>query len=490
MKTSFLFLSSILLLSYNAIAQTKMGADIQGTTIGERSGNSVSMPDNSTIAIGAYASKVNGNMSGQTRVFSWNGNSWIQKGSDINGEAANDWSGWSVSMGDNNTVAIGAPYNDGKANDAGHVRVFSWNGNTWTQKGADIEGGNYGDLSGYSVSMPDNNTVAIGAIFYGTAQGQVRVFTWNGTAWVQKGTQILGEANSDEFGNTVSMPDSNTVAIGAAKNDGNGNNSGHVRIFRWSGTDWVQKGSDIDGEDSDDMSGKTVSMPDSNTVAIGAPKNSDQGSLKGHVRIYSWVDTSWVQKGSDIDGEGVSDESGTSVSMPDANTVAIGAPLNNGTVFNAGHVRVFVWNGTAWVQKGTNMEGNYEDGKMGISVSMPDTNTVGVGANSDIGNGQVNAGKTRVFSYTFVSGVSENTFGINIKAYPNPTAGLLNIDLEGECFDVTVTQKNELGQTVNVAQYPLQQHKIQYQVFGRPGIYFIEVTSSNKKAVFSVAKYQ
>ena len=50
---------------------------------------------------------------------------WFQKGQDIDGEAAGDRSGWSVSMPDAHTVAIGAPYNSGNAARAGHVRVYS-----------------------------------------------------------------------------------------------------------------------------------------------------------------------------------------------------------------------------------------------------------------------------------------------------------------------------------------------------------------------------
>ncbi|MDC1063604.1 hypothetical protein OAQ16_04095, partial [Flavobacteriales bacterium] len=42
-----------------------------------------------------------------------------QIGLDIDGEAADDYSGYSVSISsDGNTVAIGAPYNDGNGNDA------------------------------------------------------------------------------------------------------------------------------------------------------------------------------------------------------------------------------------------------------------------------------------------------------------------------------------------------------------------------------------
>jgi hypothetical protein len=42
--------------------------------------------------------------------------------------------------------------------------------------------------------------------------------------------------------------DGTIVAIGAAFNDGNGSNSGHVRVYQYNGSQWVQLGLDIDGE--------------------------------------------------------------------------------------------------------------------------------------------------------------------------------------------------------------------------------------------------
>ena len=45
------------------------------------------------------------------------------------------------------------------------------------------------------------------------------------------------------------------VAIGADYNDGNGYNAGHVRIYDWNGSSWVQQGQDIDGEAAGDYSG-------------------------------------------------------------------------------------------------------------------------------------------------------------------------------------------------------------------------------------------
>ena len=107
----------------------------------------------------------------------------------------------------------------------------------------------------------------------------------------QRGSDIDGEAILDESGSSVAMSsDGNTIAIGAPGNDGNGLNSGHVRIYTWNGTTWTQRGHDIDGEASSDLSGYSVAMSSNgNTIAIGAPGNvgNGNGNASGHVRIYA-----------------------------------------------------------------------------------------------------------------------------------------------------------------------------------------------------------
>ena len=88
-----------------------------------------------------------------------------QLGSDIDGEAAWDGSGGSVSMNSaGDRVAIGATENDGTASNAGHVRVYEYSNSSWTQLGSDIDGEAGGDYSGGAVSMNSaGDRVAIGA---------------------------------------------------------------------------------------------------------------------------------------------------------------------------------------------------------------------------------------------------------------------------------------------------------------------------------------
>jgi hypothetical protein len=116
----------------------------------------------------------------------------------------------------------------------------------------------------------------------------VRVYGLTGGAWVQVGSDIDGEADSDQSGYSVSLSsDGSRVAIGAKYNDGVGDNAGHVRVYDLTGGAWVQVGSDIDGEAAEDYSGVPVSLSaDGSRVAIGAPFNDGTGTNAGHVRVH------------------------------------------------------------------------------------------------------------------------------------------------------------------------------------------------------------
>eukprot|EP00559_Dactyliosolen_fragilissimus_P008916 CAMPEP_0184860186 /NCGR_PEP_ID=MMETSP0580-20130426/5129_1 /TAXON_ID=1118495 /ORGANISM="Dactyliosolen fragilissimus" /LENGTH=185 /DNA_ID=CAMNT_0027357207 /DNA_START=202 /DNA_END=759 /DNA_ORIENTATION=- len=106
---------------------------------------------------------------------------------------------------------------------------------------------------------------------------------------------------------------------------------------------WTQLGSDIDGEAAGNESGASVSLSaDGETVAIGAYLNDGNGSDSGHVRVYKFVSSAWNQLRSDIEGEAADDNSGVSVSLSgNGETVTIGAYCNDGSAYDSGHVRVY-----------------------------------------------------------------------------------------------------------------------------------------------------
>jgi len=107
-------------------------------------------------------------------------------------------------------------------------------------------------------------------------------------AWVQVGADIDGEAAGDESGLSVAMNAvGDTVIIGANGNDGNGDYAGQARVFTLTDGGWVQVGADIDGENEYDNSGYSEAMNAvGDTVIIGAPFNDGNGDGSGHARVF------------------------------------------------------------------------------------------------------------------------------------------------------------------------------------------------------------
>lgn len=303
-------------------------------------------------------------------------------GQDLVGKAAGDYFGRSISISDDGTIlAIGAAFNDGNKADSGHVRVYTFVQNSWVPLGADIDGEAKGEGSGYSVSLSaDGTVVAIGGNGY--RSGQARVYSFKSNSWQKIGQDIDGEVMGDGS-YTVSLSANGTiVAIGAPRNEWNGVNSGHVRVYSFNGTLWKQIGQDIDGEAMEDQSGNGKSnalslSSDGTIVAIGAQFNDGNGLNSGHVRVYSFGKDIWSRLGDDIDGVAAGDEFGFSVSLSsDGTKVAVGAPQNDGNGTNSGQARVYSFENNSWVQIGEDIDGDKESDSFGGSVSLSDDGKV------------------------------------------------------------------------------------------------------------------
>jgi hypothetical protein len=239
----------------------------------------------------------------------------------------------------------------------------------------------------------------------------VRVFELSGGSWVQKGSSIVGEAVGDYFGGSVSLSNNGlTLAVGAPENDGNGTNSGHVRVFTFSGGDWVQRTPDIDGASENDLFGSAVALSgDGAIVAVGAPTdtNINGDASAGQVTVFSHNGTTWVQRGARGQMEGVAfgDQAGrvNSVAISDdGSTVAVGSRTRDipGKA-DVGSVEVYDYDGSAWGQRGATQYGDNTDDRLGYSVALNASGSVvaagaifhNVGALSD-------AGRARVFEWS------------------------------------------------------------------------------------------
>ncbi|GKY90463.1 hypothetical protein MPSEU_000020100 [Mayamaea pseudoterrestris] len=325
---------------------------------------------------------------------------WKQLGKNIDGIYVEEWFGGKVSLSkDGKSLAASAVFSD---NYRGRIRVYDYikSSKNWVQRGFPIRGDYQGDNFGQSVVLSGNGMrLAIGSPFsYSSdsvylARGDVKVYDWDliSKSWKQMGTDIYAEASRDRAGASVALStDGSVLAIGAPYNDGASGktteNAGQVRVFDWSSSTnmWIQRGTDIDGENYYDFSGTSVALSgDGTVVAIGAPYNDGtsidkdvstdtrtnwRGFDGGQVRVYRWISSRWSKLGNDIDGTTVNGGFGETIALSeDATMLAVAAP---GWGTDVGVVKIMSWNGVNWIQKGQSIVRPSDQGFYDFPVAM------------------------------------------------------------------------------------------------------------------------
>ncbi len=464
---------------------TQLGSDINGEYINDRAGQSVSISsDGTTVAIGSPSqNNAQGNGIGYVRVYTWNGSNWIKKGATINGEIGFIGFGLSVSINSDGTNLIAGAVDYGIYK--GQARVFFWNGTAWIQKGSSISGDVFNDRLGYAVSInSDGNTIATGAPWN---IGKAKVFSWDGNAWIQKGVDIVG--NYDLTGYAVSLSaDGNDIVIdGKWASSGGINAFGQVRAYNWNGNAWIQKGVNILGDPSYANNGYGISMSsDASTIAIGSPFYYSTANRGGLVSVYSWIGNSWIQKGASLPGEvlGGSDYTGYAVNLSsDGNTLAIGAPANEDNGSSAGSTRVYHWNGSNWIQKGLDIDGAINSSSGHVVGISSDGNRVIIGSPSPNTN---TTGFARVYEYTAVNDVAEYN-KMEEEIYPNPGQGIITIKLLKPAFMLEIM--DVAGKQIRRNSVLTTEHHISLDVFSLdPGIYFAKIYYKNENKILKFIK--
>ncbi|WP_303318999.1 T9SS type A sorting domain-containing protein [Flavivirga abyssicola] len=324
-----------------------------------------------------------------------------QIGSDIFGEAANDLSGFAVSMSDNGQfVAIGAFNNTNSAGAAGSVRVYEDVAGVWTQVGQDIDGDVDLESSGFAVSISaDGTIVAIGSPDYkvptGEAVGRLRIFENIAGTWTQIGSDITGTGDGDAFGNHVSLShNGNYVSAGALFNSDAGNEAGHVKVYENVGGNWVKRGQTLVGTAAGDRTSNHSLSANGEKIAVASLANADNGNLTGKIRVfeYDFFFDEWLQVGQDINGLNERDQlgSGGLALSDDGNVVGVGVPFADITNL-PGLARIYNFNsGTnMWEQVGADIESDLVFGTLGNGTGLslsPNGDTVAIGIPGDASN--------------------------------------------------------------------------------------------------------
>lgn len=422
--TCFIFFFIGIINQNSAQNWTQIGNDINGTQQEERLGEAVSINDDGTIvAMGAkYYNDLDSNNVGRVRIFEDDGGNWIQKGNDIVGTYLDERLGWDVSLnGEGDRIAVAAS----AVGNTSYIKILHYDNGAWNILGDTIFAEEENESGGHvSASLNRNGDIVAfgypGTVDAGLNKGQVRLFQFDasGNSWDQIGNKIEGVANLNLFGEDVDInANGDRFVSGAHQNSDSDNLAGHVRVFDFDGTNWVQVGNTLYGDAANDMAGVSVSIgAEGDEIAFGSTAN--------YVKAFIYDGSSWVQRGQNINGDDAGDFFGSHLSSSrDLDILAVGAHNNDNNGFNAGQVKVYEYQSSnnTWIQLGGDIYGDDPSDLAGWDVDINlDGDVVALGASGNEVGSDGSVGQVKVFEYDFATGFpgkTENPSKINI--FPN-----------------------------------------------------------------------
>ncbi len=262
------------------------------------------------------------------------------------------------------------------------------------------------DGFGESVSISGNAIIvgASGVADYGIVSGAAYIYELDaGTGnWVEQKLLASDSASGDYFGKSASIS-GDTVIIGAHGNDDLGSMSGSAYIFvRDSGTGvWAQQKKLLASDGvTFDFFGRSVSIS-GDTVIVGAAYDDDNGDSSGSAYIFVRDSGTgvWTEQQKLTAADGVAEDYfGYSVAI-NGDTAIVGAYNDydaNGNYVGSAYIFVRDTGTGIWTQQQKIVaSGVVNGGFFGLSVSI-DTDTAIVGATADVSN-NITSGSSYVF---------------------------------------------------------------------------------------------
>ena len=300
----------------------------------------------------------------------------------------------------------------------------------WSQIGEDIDGEASGDQSGGSIDLSaDGSVLAVGAWLNAGSDGalaragHVRVYELVGSEWRQKGKDIDGDVFDSNSGSKVKLSDDGSiVASGAPGWDYSTQDSGYLKVYKWIENQWQQLGTDIFEKQEAGALSFDLSA-DGLVAAVGV----NRGPKFGEVRVYEYVTDEWKQVGETIEGDSAGDRDYQVALSGDGETLAVGGEGYDGLGDRSGHVRIYHRLDSGWVLKGSELEGAEENALFGAPLALShDGSTVVVGS----GYGVTPAGRANVYKW-HNSRWSQQGQPIMTKSLPSASAGALAVSADG-----------------------------------------------------------
>lgn len=200
---------------WNGSAWTIVGARLNPDQSTSRMGSGLSItPNGNTLAVGfsnyqtTTAPIYTG--AGAVRVYDWNGTAWQPRGAYITGTSNSQGLGSGVEISDDGNTFITATNPVSSVFFlGGSAKAYTWNGTTWVQKGSTFNAIQENQYLGSGISINTDGTV-IGLGSWGANRADL--YRFNGTSWFLEQTF----SGTGDFGRSMAMSSTGSTLIVAA----------------------------------------------------------------------------------------------------------------------------------------------------------------------------------------------------------------------------------------------------------------------------------
>jgi hypothetical protein len=245
--------------------------------------------DGDTILVGSHQDDVNGARSGSAYIFRFETEQWVQEAKLIPDDSTTRQTFGNAGDIEGDLVVVGAMRDDEMGANSGAAYLFRRSGSVWTQDAKlTARAPESGASFGRSVAL-SNDTLVIGAFWDdegGADAGAAYVFRNNGTLWSEEAKLIASDAAQDSwFGFAVDVSE-DVVVVGAHRKDDEQTESGAAYVYRFTLGEWVEVHKLIPANITDgDNFGWSVGVSGS-WVMGGMPLDDDLGMAAGAVVAF------------------------------------------------------------------------------------------------------------------------------------------------------------------------------------------------------------
>ncbi|MDZ4831167.1 MAG: hypothetical protein SGJ09_13350 [Phycisphaerae bacterium] len=198
---------------------------------------------------------------------------------------------------DGPTIVVGASRDDTTASDAGSARVFTLTDSVWKPSITLLApDGAIADWFGSAVGVSASSIVvgAYGDDDRGEKSGGVYVWTRGSDGWTLETKIVPEDAKAGDWFGFACAIDGNLLAIGAPRDDGSGESTGCVRLYRRTARGWtleqtLRPASGV----TTTWFGYAVAL-DRGRLLVGAPGDDTDGDSAGAAQLYHRERNEWA----------------------------------------------------------------------------------------------------------------------------------------------------------------------------------------------------